>query len=97
MSGNVIEELASDFIGILGRPVATVPEAAQLLACSVGTIRGCIYRGDLTGSRMAANAHLKIRVRELARFLVEGEKRSLPDQKINSLMPKSKGRTRKEK
>ncbi len=77
---DAIEVLARRFAEALGgRPVATAEEAARLTGYSLSAIRGYVYRGQLRASRLARNGPLRIRVDELARIVVEGEERSLPD------------------
>jgi hypothetical protein len=73
-----LEILAEQFRATLGRPVATVKGVAELLACHPSTIRAALYKGELRGSRRAANSPVTFSVRELARRWVAGLSRTLP-------------------
>ena len=78
MGTDQVETLARVFAECLGRPIASTAEAADLLGISPSTLRSAVYSGEITGSRMAPNGPLRFATLELARFINEGESRSLP-------------------
>lgn len=78
MSNQDVEDLARDFQRQLGRPLATVAEAARLLGVSVASVRNLIYAGRLIGSRSVANGPVRITTRRLAEHVIGGETRSKP-------------------
>lgn len=61
-----------------GRALAGVARCADLAFCHHNTIRAAISAGKLVGSRRAKNGPILIRLRELARWIVDGERDSLP-------------------
>ena len=74
------DALAADFAEALdGRPLATVAEAARLTGKHENSIRRALWCGELTGSRRAKNGPIRIRTRELARWVLDGERWSLPE------------------
>ena len=74
-----ISTLAREFQDEVGRPVCNLAEAARLVDAHVNTLRTAIYRGDMSGSRRAPNGPILVRCRELARWVVDGERLSLPN------------------
>ncbi|MBI4612416.1 MAG: hypothetical protein HY720_02295 [Planctomycetes bacterium] len=74
-----LDELVADFTRSAGRPVVNLAEAAGLLGVSVATLRQAVYRGALRVSRAAPNAPCYVTTRELARYHVDGLRRSLPE------------------
>lgn len=82
MKHDDLEALAADLTEANeGRPIASVKQAAALTGKSVSSIRSAIYRGALIGSRDAKNGPIRLRLRELARWLIDGERNSLPEPK----------------
>jgi hypothetical protein len=66
------DRLAEDLTQALGRPIATVQEAAVLLGCNTATIRDAVRSGELVGSQRVAKGPIRITTRELARYLAAG-------------------------
>ncbi len=61
-----------------GKLLITVKEAAQALGLHPNSIRKAIYAGSLTVNRRSPNGPIRIRIRELARWILDGERLSLP-------------------
>lgn len=61
-----------------GLPLANVATVARLANCHPNTIRTAAHTGQLVVSRRAPNGPMTIRLRELARWIVDGERNSLP-------------------
>lgn len=51
------------------RLLITAAETAQLLGCSVATVKRLAERGDLTTVRFAPGGHLRFRLREVEEFV----------------------------
>lgn len=76
---NELEKTVADFIGANGgRPVCDLVTAAMLAGVSATTLRRAVWSGEITVSRRAKNAPMTIRIRELVRWLLDGERHSLP-------------------
>ena len=55
------------------RLLVTAAEAAQLLGCSVLTVKRLAEKGDLRAVRLAPSGHLRFRLRDVEQFVAEKE------------------------
>lgn len=69
-----VERLDHQFCRLLGRPVATVSEAAHLVARHPNTIRAAVRSGDLQAVQADHGDRILIRTAALATWLLASEK-----------------------
>lgn len=73
------ERLAEEFTSAAGRAVLSLQQAADAVGLHPSTLRRAIGSGELRCSRRATNGPVSIRATELARWFMDGERRTFPD------------------
>lgn len=77
------EGLAEEFASAAGRAVLSLQEAADAIGLHPSTLRRAIGSGELRCSRRATNGPVSIRATELARWFMDGERRTFPDWSVD--------------